>query len=124
MTMALVMVVIVTYFSKNNLTPQQQMRYSQGSFSRFSQCFSLLTSKTNQEKIDSLLTTSFPPGAPPHVPALRVRVPAGLTLTAPTTAGLPVVTTSVWTGPTSLSRKIPSTYLTKYDPPPQALSQH
>ena len=38
-TMALVMVVIVTYFSQNNLTPRQQMRYSQGSFSRFSRCF-------------------------------------------------------------------------------------
>ena len=32
-------VVIVKYFSKNNLTPRQQMRYSQGSFSRFSRCF-------------------------------------------------------------------------------------
>ena len=32
-------VVIVTYFSKNNLTPRQQMGYSQGSFSRFSRCF-------------------------------------------------------------------------------------
>ena len=31
-------VVIVTYFSKNNLTPRQQMRYSQGSFLRFSLC--------------------------------------------------------------------------------------
>ena len=38
-TVAVGTVVIVTYFSKNNLTPQQQMRYSQGSFSRFSRCF-------------------------------------------------------------------------------------
>ena len=29
-------VVIATYFNKNNLTPGQEMRYSQGSFSRFS----------------------------------------------------------------------------------------
>ena len=35
-TVAVGTVVIATYFSKNNLTPQQQMRYSQGSFSRFS----------------------------------------------------------------------------------------
>ena len=35
-------VVIITYFGKNNLTPRQQMRYSQGSFSRFSRCFLLL----------------------------------------------------------------------------------
>ena len=34
-------VVIVTPLSKNNLTPLQQMRYSQGSFSRFSRCFYL-----------------------------------------------------------------------------------
>ena len=32
-------VVIATYFSKNNLTARQQMRYSQGSFSRFLRCF-------------------------------------------------------------------------------------
>ena len=32
---------IVTYFSKNNLTPQQLMKCSQGSFSRFSLCFIL-----------------------------------------------------------------------------------
>ena len=38
-TVAVGTVVIVTYFSKNNLTPRQQMRYSQGSFSRFSRCF-------------------------------------------------------------------------------------
>ena len=38
-TVAVGTVVIVTYFSKNNLTPQQQMRYSQGSFSRLSRCF-------------------------------------------------------------------------------------
>ena len=31
-------IVIVKYFSKNNLTPRQQMRYRQGSFSRFSLC--------------------------------------------------------------------------------------
>ena len=36
---------IVTYFSKNNLTPQQQMRYSQGSFSRFSQCLVSISPK-------------------------------------------------------------------------------
>ena len=34
-----VIVVLVTYFSKNNLTPQQPMRYSQGSVLRFWQCF-------------------------------------------------------------------------------------
>ena len=33
-TVAVGTVVIVTYFSENNLTPQQQMKYSQGSFSR------------------------------------------------------------------------------------------
>ena len=38
-TVAVGTVVISTYFSKNNLTPRQQMRYSQGSFSRFSRCF-------------------------------------------------------------------------------------
>ena len=38
-TVAAGTVVIVTYFSKNNLTPRQQKRYSQGSFSRFSRCF-------------------------------------------------------------------------------------
>ena len=40
-TVAVGTVVIVTYFSKINLTPPQQMRYSQGSFSRFSRCFAL-----------------------------------------------------------------------------------
>ena len=40
-TVAAGTVVIVTYFSKNNWTPQQ-MRYSQGRFSRFSRCFFLL----------------------------------------------------------------------------------
>ena len=34
-------VVIVTYFSKNNLTPQQQMKCSQGSFLQFLRCFFL-----------------------------------------------------------------------------------
>ena len=34
-----VTVVIVTYFSKNKLTPRQPMRCSQGSFSRYSRCF-------------------------------------------------------------------------------------
>ena len=38
-TVAAGAVVIVTYFSKNNLTPRQQMRYSFGSFSLFSLCF-------------------------------------------------------------------------------------
>ena len=38
-TVAVGTVVIATYFSKNNLTPRQQMRYSQGSFSQFSRCF-------------------------------------------------------------------------------------
>ena len=37
-TVAAGTVVIVTYFNKNNLTPRQQMRYSQGSFSRFLRC--------------------------------------------------------------------------------------
>ena len=41
-TVAAGTVVIVTYFSKNNLTPRQQMQYSQGSFSRFSRCFFLI----------------------------------------------------------------------------------
>ena len=34
-TIAVVAAVIVTYFSKNNLTPQQQMKFSQCSFLRF-----------------------------------------------------------------------------------------
>ena len=38
-TVAVGTVAIVTYFSKNNLTPQQQMIYSQGSISGFSRCF-------------------------------------------------------------------------------------
>ena len=38
-TVAAGTVVIGTYFSKNDWTPRQQMRYSQGSFSRFSRCF-------------------------------------------------------------------------------------
>ena len=33
-TIAVGTVVIVIYFRKNHLTPRQQMRYSQGSFSR------------------------------------------------------------------------------------------
>ena len=40
-TVALVTVVIVTNFNKNNFTHRQQMRYSQGSFSRFSRCFAI-----------------------------------------------------------------------------------
>ena len=40
-TVAVGTLVIVTYFSKNNLTPRQQMRYSQGSFSQLSRCFFL-----------------------------------------------------------------------------------
>ena len=38
-TVAAGTVVIVTYFSKKNLTTRQQERYSQGSFLRFSRCF-------------------------------------------------------------------------------------
>ena len=37
-TVAVMTVVIVTYFSKNNWTSQQPMRYSQGSFLQYSQC--------------------------------------------------------------------------------------
>ena len=44
-TVAVGTVVIATYSSKNNLTPQQQMRYSQGSFSRFSRCFCFVFTK-------------------------------------------------------------------------------
>ena len=40
-TVAVVTVVIVRSFSKNNLTPRQQMRCSRCSFSRFSRCFLL-----------------------------------------------------------------------------------
>ena len=40
-TVAVGTVVMMTYFSKNNLTPRQQMGYSQGSFLRFSRCFCL-----------------------------------------------------------------------------------
>ena len=39
MTIAEVTVVILTYFSKNNLTHRQSMRCSQGSVLRFSLCF-------------------------------------------------------------------------------------
>ena len=40
-TVTVVTVVIVTSFSKNHLTPQQLMKYSQDNFSGFTRCFSL-----------------------------------------------------------------------------------
>ena len=52
-TVAVVTVVIVTYFSKNNLIPQQPMRCSQVSFSRFTRCLSFATS-------DQSLTSYLP----------------------------------------------------------------
>ena len=43
-TVAVVTVIIVTYFSFKKITPQQQMRCSEGSFLRFLQCFFLYLS--------------------------------------------------------------------------------
>ena len=47
-------VVIVTYFSTHNLTPQQQLRYFQGGFSRFSRCFLLLRKSRSRQYLCQL----------------------------------------------------------------------
>ena len=57
-------------------------------------------SKTNVEKKQSIY---FAAGARRATPARRVRAPAPTALTARTRAGPPAATTSVSTGPTSLS---------------------
>ena len=54
-TVAVVTVLIVTYFSKNNLTPQKQMRCSQGSFSRFSQTVQTLQTVQTVESVQMCL---------------------------------------------------------------------
>ena len=55
MTVAVVTVVIVTYLSKNNLTPQQQMRCSRCSFSRFLRC---LYNISAPKSIKTLISTN------------------------------------------------------------------
>ena len=57
-TVAIVTEVIVIYISKNNLTPQQPMRCSQGSFLQFLQCFILISVK--REFVQSLHKTTQP----------------------------------------------------------------
>ena len=52
------MIVILTSFSKNNLTPRQPMRCSWCSFSRFSQCFCIVQSVISALQFQSYLRQS------------------------------------------------------------------